>query len=88
MDKLIRKGIVDILTKHKELLQIPLRQRAKFEGWLKFELACYLDQIGMRSVEVESQGSFRYKTDIVFFKDDDLYSLELKTTNTNWMIPV
>lgn len=87
MDKLIRKGIVDILTKHKELLQIPLRQRAKFEGWLKFELACYLDQIGMRSVEVESQGSFRYKTDIVFFKDDDLYSLELKTPNTNWMIP-
>ncbi len=88
MDKLIRKGIVDILTKHKELLQIPLRQRAKFEGWLKFELACYLDQIGMRSVEVESQGSFRRdRTDIAFFKDDDPYRLELKTPNTNWMIP-
>ena len=87
MDKLIRKGIVDILTKHEELLRIPLRQRAKFEGWLKFELACYLDLIGMRSVAVESQGSFQHKTDIVFFKDDYLYSLELKTPNTNWMIP-
>ena len=88
MDKLIRKGIVDILTKHEELLQIPLRQRAKFEGWLKFELACYLDQIGMISVEVESQGSFRRdRTDIAFFKDDNPYSLELKTPNTNWKIP-
>jgi hypothetical protein len=87
MDKLIRKGIVDILTKHKELLQIPLRQRAKFEGWLKFELACYLDQIGMASVEVESQSSFRHKTDIVFIKDDYLYSVELKTPNTSWKIP-
>lgn len=86
MDKLIRKGIVDILTKHEELLRIPLRQRAKFEGWLKFELACYLDQIGMRSVKVESQDYFRGRTDIAFFKDDNPYSIELKTPNTNWRI--
>ena len=87
MDKVIRKGIVDILTKHEELLRIPLRQRAKFEGWLKFELACYLDQIGLAPVEVESQGSFGYKTDIVFIKDDYLYRVELKTPNANWKIP-
>ena len=90
MDKLIRKGIIDILTKHEELLRIPLRQRAKFEGWLKFELACYLEQIGMRSVEVESQRHFsRDRIDLIFFKDEDLeylYSLELKTPNTNWKI--
>lgn len=87
MDKLIRKGIVETLVRHRELLQIPLRQRAKFEGWLKFELARYLDQIGMTSVEVESQSSFQHKTDIVFIKDDYLYSVELKTANTNWKVP-
>lgn len=88
MDNLIHKGIVEILTKHERLLQIVLRQRAKFEGWLKFELACYLDQIGMTSVEVESQSSFgRDRADIAFFNDGNPYRLELKTPNTNWTIP-
>lgn len=88
MHQIIRKGIVDILKKHEELLPIALRQRAKFEGWLKFELACYLDQIGMRSVEVESQSGFgRERADIAFFKDDEPFSIELKTPNTSWEIP-
>ena len=87
MDKLIRQGIVDILNNHKKLLRIPLRQKAKFEGWLKFELAYYLEQIGMKSVEVESKASFsRDRTDIIFFHNEDLYKLELKTPNTNWRI--
>jgi len=88
MDKLVRKSIVSILTQHSHVMQIALRQRAKFEGWLKFELASYLNQNGMRSVEVESKASFsRDRVDIQFFNGDELYSLELKTPNTNWKIP-
>ncbi len=47
MDDIIRKGITDILKNNAMLLRIPIRQRAKFEGWLKFELAHYLERAGM-----------------------------------------
>lgn len=43
MDEFIRKGIVEILETNRSLLKIPLRQKAKFEGWLKFELAHWLE---------------------------------------------
>lgn len=88
MDKLIRKGIVQILSTNEDLLRIPVRQRAKFEGWLKFELASYLESVGMRHVEVESHVSWgRQRTDIAFSCNDEPYGVELKTPNTNWRIP-
>jgi hypothetical protein len=88
LDKFIRNIIISILKDNKSLLRIPLRQRAKFEDWLKFELAHYLEQKGMRSVEVESKGSSWTggRTDITFFQDEEPYSLELKTANTSWKI--
>jgi hypothetical protein len=58
LDKLVRDSIISILEDNRMLLRIPLRQRAKFEEWLKFELAHYLEQKGMRNIEVESKGSF------------------------------
>lgn len=83
--KFIRELIVNILNDHKELLKIPLRQRAKFEGWLKFELASYLELKGMRLVEVESKVYHRQdRIDITFFHEENPYSIELKTPNTNW----
>ncbi|ACA43723.1 hypothetical protein CLD_0051 [Clostridium botulinum B1 str. Okra] len=42
MDKLIRNTISDIIKNHTQLISIVIRQRAKFEGWLKFELADHL----------------------------------------------
>ncbi len=39
MDNLIRKLISNIISENGGLINIPLKQRAKFEGWLKFELA-------------------------------------------------
>jgi len=87
MDKVIRKGIVQILERNKKLLRIPIRQKAKFEGWLKFELAHYLEEIGMDKVEVETKLWFRRtRTDITFFDNGEQYSVELKTPNTNWHV--
>lgn len=87
MYKVIRKGVVSILKDNMMLLRIPLRQKAKFEGWLKFELAHYLEQKGMKNVEVESKVYYRRdRTDITFFNNGEPYSLELKTPNTNWKL--
>ena len=87
MDKTVRNGIVHILQNNIRLLRIPVRQKAKFEGWLKFELAHYLEDIGMKSVKVESKVWLcRDRIDITFFHDGEPYSLELKTPNTNWKI--
>ncbi len=87
MEKVILNGIVNIINENKELLGIPLRQKAKFEGWLKFELAFYLEKIGLESVEVESPvGEKRERTDITFICNGKPYSIELKTSNTNWRI--
>lgn len=88
MHDLIRKGIVEILEKNKSLLKIPVRQKAKFEGWLKFELANWLELQGIGNVEVESKVDYRRdRTDITFFHNDEPCSIELKTPNTNWKIP-
>lgn len=37
--QLLCEMIEDIMLRNQELVSIPIRQRAKFEGWLKFELA-------------------------------------------------
>lgn len=87
MDALINNAISDILEKRKEILKIVVRQKNKFEGWLKFELAHYLENIGMESVEVESRIEYRRdRYDISFFHQENIYRVELKTPNTNWGI--
>lgn len=87
MDKIVLNQIANLVLDNRELLKIAMRQRAKFEGWLKFELALQLEKIGMENVEVESSSGFgRNRADISFFHDDSYYSVELKTSNTNWNI--
>jgi hypothetical protein len=74
MDKLIRSGIVEIIKDNTALLRIPLRQKAKFEGWLKFELAHYLEQKEMKNVEIESKAAYRRdRTDITSFHNEEPY---------------
>jgi hypothetical protein len=70
------------------LLKILLRQRAEFEGWLKFELADRIEEAGYSFVEVEAKGWTREKTDIDFYDSENeiQYSVELKTSNTNWIV--
>ena len=50
IDQLIRDSIANIIVDHLELVVIAVRQRAKFEGWLKFELANHLQSIGVCQV--------------------------------------
>jgi hypothetical protein len=73
LDKLIRESIIEILESRKDLLQIVVRQKAKFEGWLKFELAHKLKIIGLTNVEVETKNDRRRdRSDISFYYNDIL----------------
>ncbi len=87
MDQVILKEISNIVKSNLQLLKIAIRQKAKFEGWLKFELANRLENLGMESVEVESRTYFsRNRADISFINDETYHRVELKTSNTNWKI--
>jgi|SRR5690606_24720956 len=68
-------------------MRIAIRQRAKFEGWLKFELANRIEKLGFDEVELETKlDRKRDRPDISFLKDLDFYRIELKTCNTNWKV--
>ena len=54
MDKTLRQWIVQVIQQHELILRIAIRQRAKFEGWLKFELAAIAEINGASVVEVET----------------------------------
>lgn len=84
MDERLRGWIVSVLEEHRALLTIAVRQRAKFEGWLKFELALYAARHGATSVEVETASDLGSRSDLSFIYDAQRYDVELKTCNTNW----
>ncbi len=72
-------------------MAIAMRQRAKFEGWLKFTLAAHAELKGAGNVVVEAptseSGVIRGRSDISFRWDGIRYDVELKTPNTNWRMP-
>ena len=89
---LVRSWIVDILKRNESVVAVALRQRAKFEGWLKFELAAHAGDAGATAVQVETsspddQSSSRGRSDLSFVFDGVRYDLELKTPNCNWRLP-
>jgi len=86
LDLLVRTWIVEVIRAHAALVAIAVRQRAKFEGWLKFELAAYVQLQGAQSVEVEpaSEALVRSRADLAFSYGGKRCHLELKTCNTNW----
>lgn len=68
-------------------MRIAIRQRAKFEGWLKFELANRIEKLGFDEVELETKlDRKRDRPDISFLKEFDFYRIELKTCNTSWKV--
>jgi hypothetical protein len=87
----VRQWITDILKQHQALVAIAVRQRAKFEGWLKFEIAAHLVEHGISAIEVESGYTDSEappgRADISFTYDILRYDLELKTPNTNYRLP-
>jgi hypothetical protein len=88
-DELIRTWIVEVIQAHLPLVAIAVRQRAKFEGWLKFELAASAELKGASSVGVESplEDSGGSRSDIVLFYKGARFDIELKTCNANWRMP-
>lgn len=54
MHLLVRGWIADILKRNESVVAVALRQRAKFEGWLKFELAAHACDAGATAVQVET----------------------------------
>ena len=82
---LIREWIVTILETRAEVLDIAIRQRAKFEGWLKFELAVLAESKGA-IVSVEAPYGDTSRADVSVTMNGCCYFVELKTPNTNWRI--
>ncbi|WP_204473830.1 hypothetical protein [Bacteroides mediterraneensis] len=83
MEQRLNELIIDILRKNEELVAIAIKQRAKFEGWLKFELAYRL--LGYDcdlKVEYPYPNNANQRADI--FANGAL--IELKTANTNYKI--
>jgi hypothetical protein len=92
MHLLVRGWIVDILKRNESVVAVALRQRAKFEGWLKFELAAHACASGATVVRVETASPedpspSPGRSDLSFVFDRVRYDLELKTPNCNWRIP-
>jgi hypothetical protein len=88
---IVRTWIGEVLQSHPGPVAIAMRQRAKFEGWLKFALAAHAEFKGATNVVVEAptsdSGVTRGRSDISFRWEGVRYDLELKTPNTNWRVP-
>ena len=76
--KYIADTIESILSNNQDLLEIAFRQRAKFEGWLKFEIAKKFQESG-KDTKVEYSIA---KGHVDLFADNCL--IELKTPNTSY----
>lgn len=90
MDVRLRSWITAIAQRRSGLLAIALQQRAKFEHWLKFELAETAISNGATSVEIEPAGTGEgagIRGDVAFTYEGNRYHVELKTPNTNWRMP-
>lgn len=86
----VRDWIAEIILANPAPISIALRQRAKFEGWLKFELASQARRSEASNVTVEAAfdtTNSQYRSDVAFAWNDTDYAVELKTVNTNWRMP-
>jgi hypothetical protein len=59
-------------------------QRAKFENWLKFELAACAAKQGAGELALEPPSGPGSRADLGFTYKRHRYYIELKTVNTNW----
>jgi hypothetical protein len=55
MCELVHDWMAEVLDINHSILETGLRQRAKFEGWLKFELALHAQKRGASDVLLERQ---------------------------------
>ena len=89
MEQKLQQWITDILYKHPEVIELALKKRSKFEGWLKLELAAKaIQQHDISHVAVEeTYGPNNYKADLSFQFDGNIYYIEMKTPHRiGWMV--
>lgn len=74
-----------ILLSRKDVTLLACQQRAKFEGWLKFELASALkEKEGVDRIILEDSYATNGRSDISFEFGGNKWFIEMKTANTNW----
>lgn len=81
----LENKLADCLSQRKDVLRLPIKQRAKFEGWLKIELATALaNDDRFMNVRLEETYQRSKKADLSFSRAGKRFFMELKTCNTNW----
>jgi hypothetical protein len=85
--QLVRTKIENIIESRSSALWTAIRQRAKFEGWLKIELAAALEEDARVECQLEAPVGDGLRCDL--FIDHDLTRLyvELKTIGSSWRVP-
>lgn len=83
--EMIKSTLKEIIARRRDVMILAARQRAKFEGWLKFELAAALStRNGIQSVDLETQYITGGKSDLSFKVDGITWYIEMKTANVSW----
>lgn len=83
--ELIAAILRTIVLNNRDILLIACSQRAKFEGWLKFELANGLRRHNdFRDIFLEKAYAIGKRSDIAYKYGGSEWFVEIKTTNTNW----
>ena len=82
VQEIVRVWIGEVLRGHPRPVAIAMRQRAKFEGWLKFTLAAIAELKGATDVVVEARTGYALaRSDVSFQWHGTRYDVELKTIN-------
>ncbi|MCG2767233.1 MAG: hypothetical protein L6435_02470 [Anaerolineae bacterium] len=75
----------DITLRRADVMAVAVPQRAKYEGWLKMELAAALAlHEGVKTVNIEPPCPRGGRADLSFQVDRMTWYVELKTSNTSW----
>lgn len=82
MEQQLNDILVNILTSRQDLVFIAIKQRAKFEGWLKFELANELRKLYPDTCVEKCMAYNNSKKLVDVFSNDSC--IELKTPNTSY----
>lgn len=85
MVDLVRQFLNNILLQRNDVAILACKQRAKFEGWLKFELAAALvENEEVTQVVLEDSYSTTGRSDLSVIYQKVKWFVEMKTANTNW----
>jgi len=84
--KSVMDALREVLTRRRGVVWLAVKQRAKFEGWLKLELAHALKEAGLTDIRLECQYVGKKKADLAFRFEDGCCFIELSMCNTNWRV--